>query len=108
MLARFVLAWFALFVGASIASPLVKPTAVQVVCSVGVKMIVVDDDGSSPKVASGLDCPLCATVAPAALGWALSFALADGRSHALKPAVAAHLASVTRSPLPARGPPLVS
>jgi hypothetical protein len=33
LLTRLVLVWFALFVGAAVASPLVKPEAVHLVCS---------------------------------------------------------------------------
>jgi hypothetical protein len=108
IVARWVLAWYALFVGVSIASPLIEPTTLQMVCSMGMKMVVVDSEGTAADEAHGLDCPLCAPFAPTSRTWALSFARPDALAHALRPAVAAHLAWVTRSPLPARGPPLAA
>ena len=105
LVVRLVLAWYALFVGVSIASPLIEPTTLQVVCSMGMKIVVVDGDGVASDEARGLDCPLCAPYAPTAPTGAVAFAPADALAHALRPAVAAHLAWVTRSPLPARGPP---
>ncbi len=105
LVARWVLAWYALFVGMSIASPLIEPATLQMVCSMGMKMVLVDGDGTTVDEARGLDCPLCAPCAPTAPSWAVSFAPADARAHALRPAAAAHLAWLTRSPLPARGPP---
>ena len=53
LIARFVLVWFALFVGASVASPIVKPGDVHMVCSGsgGMKIVVsADDDGTVVKV----------------------------------------------------------
>jgi hypothetical protein len=37
LVARWVLAWYALFVGMSIASPLLEPATLQRVCSMGMK-----------------------------------------------------------------------
>lgn len=105
IVARLVLAWYALFVGVSIASPLIEPATLQMVCSMGMKMVLVDGEGATTDEAPGLDCPLCAPYAPNTATSAVSFAPADALAHALRPAVAAHLAWLTRSPLPARGPP---
>jgi len=107
---RLVLVWFALFIGASVASPLVKPQASQMVCSAmgGMKMVMGDDTGDSPTFSSGMDCPLCAHVSapppPAAQGFEPVSALA----YALRPVAAAHIAWLTGSPLPPRGPPAFS
>ncbi|MBW7923580.1 MAG: DUF2946 family protein [Burkholderiaceae bacterium] len=109
IIARLVLAWFALSVGVSIASPLIEPLSAHLVCSVGgTKMVLLDDEGSEQKAKAGLDCPLCVPVAPTSLATSLAFASPSGLSHALRPTVAAHLAWVTRSPLPPRGPPVRS
>lgn len=105
LVARLVLAWYALFVGVSIASPLIEPATLQMVCSMGMKMVLVDSEGAATDEAPGLDCPLCAPYAPTAPAWTVSFAPVDALAHALRPAAAAHLAWRTRSPLPARGPP---
>ena len=56
-----VLAWFALCLGVAVASPLVQPKAMDVVCSNagGVKIVVHADDGPVKHGAKGMDCPLC-------------------------------------------------
>jgi hypothetical protein len=108
----FVLVWFALFVGAAVASPLVKPEAVQLVCSAigGVKLVQTDaaGDGSSGAAAlhTALDCPACLPlIAPPA---ADVFApLPTGHlSHVLQPLPAARLASLLGQPWKARAPPV--
>ena len=52
---------FLLSLGAAIASPMVKPQAMELICSgVGiVKAIVHTDDGVQDLGAGHLDCPLC-------------------------------------------------
>ena len=64
LLGRCVLAWFALSMGAAVASPLVQPHGFELICtSTGaVKLIVIGDDGSSDHIVLGaghLDCPMC-------------------------------------------------
>lgn len=84
-LARFVLAWFVLSLGAAVASPLVAPKAMQLVCSgPAMKMVVDDGEGGWTDVGhNSLDCPLCAMlsappaqpVVEAAAPFALSYVL---------------------------------
>ena len=64
-LARLVLAWFALSLGVAIASPLVNPQSMELVCATGgaMKLIVKNDDGTAAERSHTLDCPLCASVA---------------------------------------------
>jgi hypothetical protein len=104
---RFVLVWFALSLGVAIASPIVQPKALDMVCtSTGsMKLVVQGDEDSSYSVSPTLDCPLCATVSapPTVLNTALT--QPSPHSHALLPAVAAHIASLVAPPLPSRGPP---
>jgi hypothetical protein len=104
---RFVLVWFALSVGVAIASPMVQPKAMDMVCtSTGnMKLVVQGDNDSSTSFSPTLDCPLCANICapPPALNTALS--QPSPLSHALLPNVAAHIASLTAPPLPSRGPP---
>ena len=104
---RFVLVWFALSVGVAIASPIVQPKAMDMVCtSTGsMKLVVQGDEDSSTSAPSTLDCPLCASISapPSALNTALT--QPSPLSHALLPSVAAHIASLTAPPLPSRGPP---
>jgi hypothetical protein len=61
---RFVLVWFALSVGVAIASPMVQPKAMDMVCtSTGsMKLVVQGDEDSSTSASSTLDCPLCASI----------------------------------------------
>src|SRR4051812_48565709 len=58
-LARFVLAWFVLHVGAGIAAPMLQPDAVQVICAGSGLKLVTDSSGDTQVVSGGLDCPLC-------------------------------------------------
>lgn len=106
-IARLVLVWFALFIGASVASPLVNPTDLQIVCAAsgGMKLVSTSDDGAEVQTSAGMDCPLCATVTPPLPLFEFSVTKPSPLAHALRPVVAAHIASVTAPPLPSRGPP---
>lgn len=111
LLARFVLAWFVLSIGVAVASPIVQPQAMELICSsAGVmKMMVKTDDGSA-KEQSGhtLDCPLCAaTSAPPAVVH-ITAEPAQPLAYVLQGIEAARLAAATAAPLPARGPPSLS
>jgi hypothetical protein len=107
LLARFVLVWFALALGAAIASPLVKPQAMELVCSTAgvVKLVHTGDDGNAPA-GHLLDCPLCLTgsAPPPSLQLALS------QPPVLPPVLVPHerapLAGHSAAPPPSRGPPL--
>ena len=107
-IARWVLVWFALFTGAAIASPLIQPVSLQMVCSASGNMKLVSADGDSTQAvqAPGMDCPLCAgSLPPLALQGSL--VKPSALAHALQPMAAAHIASITAPPLPSRGPPLI-
>jgi hypothetical protein len=60
-LARFVLAWFVLSLGVAVASPLVKPQAMEPICSAaGVAKMPVQVDGHGQAPARHtLNCPQC-------------------------------------------------
>jgi hypothetical protein len=110
-LTRFVLVWFALFVGAAVASPLVKPEAVQLVCSAmgGVKLVQADAAGAEVDGVvshTALDCPACLPlIAPPAAD--LLAPLPTGHlSHVLQPLRAARLASLLGQHWQARAPPI--
>ncbi len=109
-LARFVLVWFALSIGAAIASPLVNPKAMQLVCSGSgaMKLVVQADDASDLATSHTLDCPLCAALGAPPPHARSAFEPPQALAHALWPAVAATIAALTRAPLPARGPPSAS
>lgn len=106
LLARLVLVWFALAIGVAVASPLVQPQSIELICSGGgaMKLVVKSDDGNAAPAGPMLDCPLCGSFdAPAS---------ASGRSIPVPPAArllaAARVLPAVR-PLavapPARGPP---
>ena len=60
-LARLVLVWFMCALGVAVASPMVHPQALELVCSSGgaVKLLVKTDNGVQDMGAHSLDCPLC-------------------------------------------------
>lgn len=116
LFARSMLAWFVLFVGASVASPLIHPVDWQEVCtSAGARRLVVGgnsadgsdgSDGLWSALAHTLDCPACLPgLAPAPGRLAL---VAPTWTAALAPDAgggAGPVARATSAPLPARGPP---
>lgn len=109
-LIRWVLLWFALSLGVAIASPVVHPQAVELVCSSAgsVKAIVHTDDGAQELGMGHMDCPLCVLAgAPPATPTVKLPALMP-LSHGVRPAPVAHIAAATAAPPPARGPPSLS
>jgi len=108
--ARLVLAWFVLALGVAIASPLVKPQGIELVCASGgaMKLIVKSDDGGQTVSSHTLDCPLCATVAAPPPLDQLSLSVPSVLAPALRPLASAHIAGRTAAPLPPRGPPSFS
>ena len=106
-LARFVLVWFVMSVGVAMASPLVAPKAMELVCTTGgaMKIVSSDDADKSESNAHTMDCALCMAVGipPAPMG--NQFTKPSPLAHALHPIKAAHIAAATAPPLPSRGPP---
>jgi hypothetical protein len=110
LLARFLLVGFVLSLSAAIASPLVNPQGLELICaSNGVmKVLVKNADGSSTEVASRmLDCPMCATAdAPPPTGWVLVRPTAVLLEDFDSAPVNAH--TFRSAPPPARGPPTLT
>ena len=105
-LTRFVLVWFALALGVAMASPLVSPKSLDLVCSSGgVMKLVASDDGDEAPSSSAMDCPLCMSLAFPPAPANAQAVKPSPLSHALHPIAAAHIASATAPPLPSRGPP---
>ena len=105
-LTRLVLVWFALSVGVAIASPIVNPQGMDLVCtSTGSMKLVVQGDDEAAASSHTLDCPLCASIhaPPPALNTALT--QPSPLAHVMQPLAAAHIAALTAPPLPSRGPP---
>lgn len=106
-LTRLVLLWFALFLGAAVASPMVKPASGQMVCTAmgGMKMVMDGDDGQASSASASMECPLCAQVGAPPAAALPTRAPVNTLAHALRPLPAAHIAWLTSTPLPPRGPP---
>jgi hypothetical protein len=108
--ARWVLAWFVLSLGVAVASPIVKPQDILLVCtgSGAMKVLVKAADGAASEVASNsMDCPLCAPLAaPPPLAHPM-VAPAQPLAYSLQSIPRAHIAVRTAAPLPARGPPIL-
>ncbi len=108
-LSRLVLVWFVLSLGVAVASPIVKPQDILMVCTgTGVmKVLLQAEDGSTSEVVgNSMDCPLCASmVAPPPMDhWAVE--PVQPLAFALQGIPSAHIAARTAAPLPARGPPV--
>lgn len=106
-LARLVLAWFALSLGVAVAAPVIKPQVMELICSGSgvVKLLIKTDDGANEDFSHTLDCPLCANISSPPPACRLQPEPAQPLSYALRSIAAAHIASLTAAPLPARGPP---
>ncbi len=110
ILTRLVLAWFVLSLGVAVASPIVKPQDILLVCtgSGAMKVVVQADDGSATELgSSSMDCPLCASFCAPPPVVRPSAQPAQPLAYALRSIPSAHIAARTASQLPARGPPTV-
>ena len=107
LIAKLVLVWFALFLGSAIASTVIKPGSMQMVCTAGggMKMVDMTGDDGELKTSASMDCPLCAAVAALPTRSSSLFIKPSALEHALHPITAAHIAALTAPPLPSRGPP---
>ena len=110
LLARVVLAWFALYLGAAVAAPLVAPGGFAVVCSAdGIARPVQVDDAGIPGDArhASLHCPLCvpASAPPPALATEAATP-PQPLAHALPPSPPTAPSTSAAAPPPARGPPV--
>jgi hypothetical protein len=108
--ARFVLVCFALSIGVALASPLVKPQPMELICTAdgAVRLLVQTDEGIQELSSHSPDCSLCiqASAPPPVIQWVVR--PQRSLSHVLHPIIAARIAALTASPLPARGPPAFS
>ena len=103
---RFVLVWFALSVGVAIASPIVNPHGMDLVCtSTGSMKLVVQSDDDTAASSHTLDCPLCASISAPPPAFNTTLTQPSPLAHVMQPIVAAHIAALTAPPLPSRGPP---
>jgi hypothetical protein len=107
LFARFVLLWFVLSIGVAIASPLIKPQAMELICtSTGAaKLLVKTDEGVKEVSGHTLDCPLCVTLSAPPPVARLAAEPSQPLGYVLQSIPTAHVAARTAAPLPARGPP---
>lgn len=107
LIARFVLVWFALSLGVAIASPLVSPKSMQLICSGAafIKVVSSNADGTVPADSHTLDCPLCAGIGlpPSVAVWKLD--PVQPLAYASQGIASAHIAAISAAALPPRGPP---
>lgn len=109
-LARFVLLWFVLALGAAVASPLIQPQTVQFICTgTGtIKLLRLSDDGTLQAGGHLLECPLC-VMAGAPPSSATPAAQLPAPPAFVPGMVLATRAQARCTPaLPARGPPTIS
>jgi hypothetical protein len=106
--ARWVMLWVVLALGVAIASPLVKPQSMELLCTGSgvMKLLVTTEDGSQPTQAHGLDCALCMLASAPPPQQRPMLPVAHNLAYALQTIPAARMAWLTAPPLPARGPPL--
>ena len=108
LLARFVLVWFVCALGVAVASPMVHPQAMELVCSSGgaVKLLVKTDNGVQEMGAHSLDCPLCLVGgAPPQQAAPMPAVPVQPLAYVLRSIPSARIAALTAGPPPARGPP---
>ena len=107
---RFMLVWFALFIGVAVASPWLHPQRVQVVCTTEGRVKLVQSGADGVAVvddAQGMQCPQCLPVIAPPLT-AVQAQAHVRLSHALTPLERARLVSLTGLPWQARAPPSLS
>jgi hypothetical protein len=105
-LTRLVLVWFALSVGVAVASPVLNPKGVDMVCTgTGMMKLVVQGDDGRAASAKTMDCPLCTSFTAPPPEFNTTLTQPSPLAHAVQPIAAAHIAAVTSPPLPSRGPP---
>lgn len=110
-LARLVLACFWLTLGVAMASPLIAPRAMEMVCSDGgtMKLVVVDHEQDASATGQHLlDCALCL---PAFLPTQIpptQVRQPQPLAFALTPIEQARIAALVGAPLPPRGPPALT
>ncbi|MET4576708.1 DUF2946 family protein [Ottowia thiooxydans] len=108
LLTRLVLAWFLLTLGVAIASPIVQPRAMQMICAANgsIQVIVLDDSGqaeASPH--HTLDCPLCVAITTPPVYPDIQFEQPVPQAIALYALGSQHIAAILGAPFPPRGPP---
>lgn len=110
ILARLVLAWFALAIGLAVAGPIVKPQSMELICSGGgpMKLLVKQSGGDTQEAGASLDCPLCLPFDVPTPHPQLRFASQPTAGGQLHPPGSSPIAVQGAVPPPARAPPAAS
>lgn len=106
-LTRLVLMWLVLFIGVAVASPLVNPEGVQLVCTSKGNVKLIQTNAHGEETQNGLHCPICLPMAavPVVSG---QMPLPVGLTHALSFATQARKTPTLSLPWQARAPPSFS
>lgn len=107
---RWVLLCFVMSLGVAIASPIVHPQAVELVCSSAgaVKAVVQTDDGAQELGAGHMDCPLCVLAGAPPSVPSLALPVQPPLAQVALPLRVLHVTVAAAAPPPARGPPVLS
>lgn len=111
LLRRFALPVLLCFVAGLVAAgstPLLRPQAMELVCSGAgmAKLVVKSDAGDTRMAAAAMDCAICLGSAPPSMARGWPDMAIPGQSIATSAPAAAPQVLLTRAPLPPRGPPL--
>ena len=110
-LIRLVLLWWVLTLGVSVATAIVKPGSLQLVCSGAGTTVLLSVDGDGKKNATsaalGMDCPLCQP-APALPPPTELAADAERADFLLATLAQPPVVAATAPPFPPRAPPTLS
>lgn len=106
-LARLALLWFALTLGAAVASPMVNPQEELIICtSAGMVKVKLHSDGSISTEASGeLSCPLCVVGGAPPAFVSLLPTPVPAPAYVQSGVASVHVTASTAAPPPPRGPP---
>ncbi|MCW5238982.1 DUF2946 domain-containing protein [Verminephrobacter eiseniae] len=106
-LVRLVLAGFVMSIGVAVASPMLHPQALELICSGAgaIELRSQTDDGAGPQSGHQPDCPLCVQVGAPAPGRLADQPRLHPSAQGLRARAATHIAARTAAPLPPRGPP---
>jgi hypothetical protein len=104
--ARLALLWFAVSLGVAIASPMVNPQAMTLVCNAGggVKLVLTDE-GSTDAAQHTLACPLCASTSAPPLVPSVLLESQQALGQILHSIAIVRLATAIDLSPPSRGPP---
>lgn len=111
-LAKLALLWFALTLGAALASPMVNPQTEGVICTgAGMLKVVLANDGSvttdaTAATGDAMFCPLCLLGAAPPTASFQTPQVRHPMGHVLQGMVAAFRITLTAAPPPGRGPPI--